>query len=183
MSQPNNWYVITGGPSTGKTSLIDELQKRGYKTIPEAARKVIDEAMAKGISMAELRADESRFQDDIVRFKATVESSQDPNELTFLDRGMQDSLAYLRYYGFPEESWHMDLMNSARYRKVFLLEPLPTFEQDYARIEDEDFTKRIHGLFLEAYTQYGMKPVVLPPVSIDDRVTIILSHVHKGQPS
>lgn len=26
-----NWYVITGGPSTGKTAVIEILQKQGIK--------------------------------------------------------------------------------------------------------------------------------------------------------
>ena len=44
----SSWYVITGGPSTGKTTLLEELAKRGYKTIPEVARVVIDEGIAAG---------------------------------------------------------------------------------------------------------------------------------------
>ena len=31
-------YVITGGPGTGKTSLIEELKIVGYQTVKEVAR-------------------------------------------------------------------------------------------------------------------------------------------------
>ena len=36
-------YVITGGPGTGKTSLIEELKIVGYQTVKEVARDIIKE--------------------------------------------------------------------------------------------------------------------------------------------
>src|SRR6185312_6669514 len=41
-------YVLTGGPCAGKTTVILELQKRGYHVLEEAARSVIDEMLAQG---------------------------------------------------------------------------------------------------------------------------------------
>ena len=35
--------ILAGGPSCGKTSIVKELRKRGYTTIDEAAREVIEE--------------------------------------------------------------------------------------------------------------------------------------------
>jgi predicted ATPase len=37
------FYTITGGPGSGKTSLINELQKRGYRCMAEVARQLIQE--------------------------------------------------------------------------------------------------------------------------------------------
>ena len=38
-----NKFVITGGPGFGKTSLLKELEKKGYKVFHEAARAIIEE--------------------------------------------------------------------------------------------------------------------------------------------
>ena len=173
----NNWYVVTGGPSTGKTTLLAELEKLGHKTIPEAARVVIDEALAKGISVEELRADEKRFQEDVARVKETVEAERDPNTLTFFDRGMQDTTAYMRHYGFTIEPWVKALTDKSRYQKVYLLEPLPTYETDYARTEDKDFSQHLHKLLHDAYTECGMEPIIVPAVSVEDRVKFVLDRV------
>lgn len=43
MFMKHNFYVITGGPGAGKTTLINELNKNNYKTIPEEVRKIIKE--------------------------------------------------------------------------------------------------------------------------------------------
>ena len=37
----NNFYVITGGPGSGKTSLINELNNSGYLTVPEGGHRII----------------------------------------------------------------------------------------------------------------------------------------------
>lgn len=177
----NNWYVITGGPSSGKTTLLKELEKLGHKTIPEAARTVIDEALKKGISVEELRSNEKRFQNDVARLKEKIEATHDKNVLTFFDRGMQDTVAYMRHYGFGIEDWVAVFMDKARYQKVFLLEPLSTYQSDYARTEDHDFAKNLHKLLHDAYTEFGMKPVHVPAVSLNDRVKLILDKVKMEQ--
>lgn len=173
----NNWYVITGGPSTGKTTLLKQLEKLGHKTIPEAARTVIDEALGKGISVEELRSDEKRFQNDVARLKEKIEATHDKSVLTFFDRGMQDTVAYMRLYSFNIDDWVASLMDKAKYQKVFLLEPLSTYQSDYARIEDYGAAKGLHKLLRDAYVEFGMEPILVPAAGLDDRVKIILDNI------
>lgn len=177
----NNWYVITGGPSTGKTTLLAELDKLGYRVVPEGARMVIDEGIAKGLTIEQIRADEGVFQHDVLKFKEKMEAALEDDKLTFLDRAMHDSLAYLRYYEMPIEDWMYELIEKSKYKKVFLLEPLPQFVHDYARTEGADFTKAMDKLLFDAYAEYGMEPVRLPPVSVSDRLQIVLEHVGKAE--
>ncbi|MGQ3076085.1 MAG: AAA family ATPase, partial [Ferrovibrionaceae bacterium] len=33
--------VVTGGPGSGKSSLIDAMAQRGFRTMPEAGRAII----------------------------------------------------------------------------------------------------------------------------------------------
>src|SRR4051812_9670205 len=120
----SDWYVITGGPSTGKTTLLDELEKLGYATIGEAARMEIDEAVAIGLTAEELREDEKHFQDEVVRRRVELESGVPAGREVFLDRGMQDSLAYYRYYDFEIEPWVRDLIDETTYGLAFVMEPL-----------------------------------------------------------
>jgi predicted ATPase len=177
----NNWYVITGGPSTGKTTLLKKLNKLGYSVIPEAARTLIDESIQKGISVEELRADERKFQEAVARMKEKIESELDPNELIFFDRGMHDSIAYMRYYNYKIDDWLQELSNKSVYKNVFLLKPLKRYEKDYARVEDDAFRGKIHALLKDAYSEFKMEPISLKPVSVNDRLKIILEHIEAEQ--
>lgn len=44
----DRFFVVTGGPGAGKTSLITELARRGFHTIPESGRAIIREEMQSG---------------------------------------------------------------------------------------------------------------------------------------
>lgn len=176
VSRPD-WYVITGGPSTGKTTQIRLLTEQGYHTVPEAARLIIDEALAKGVTIEELRADEKKFQDDIAKRKMEIEATTPRDRLTFFDRGMHDTLAYLRYHTFKTEPWVAELMKISHYKKVFLLEPLERFSEDYARTEDAEFTKQIDQLFYDAYHEYGMEVIRVPDIGKTERLSYILNHL------
>ncbi|HVA10932.1 MAG TPA: ATP-binding protein [Candidatus Dormibacteraeota bacterium] len=173
----NNWYVITGGPSAGKTTLISRLEQLGYQTVPEAARVIIDKAVAKGLAAGELRSDEKHFQEDVARLKTKLEAKYDKNTPTFFDRGMHDTLAYLRLYDFRIEKWVEELMPRSNYKKVFLLEPLGDYEQDYARTESRDTVKQLHQLLHEAYAEYGMKPIRIKATTVDERLKTILDQI------
>jgi predicted ATPase len=177
MPSYDKWYVITGGPSTGKTTLQAEMAKLGYKTVEEAARLEIDDAVSRGITVEEFREDEKRFQDEVVRRRVKLEAQVPKDEVVFLDRGMQDSLAYYRYYDFDIEPWVFDFIKDTTYGKVFLMEPLGIYKQDYARTEVRDFNDYISDLLYDAYVEYGMQPVRVPPVSVEERVKIVLEHV------
>jgi predicted ATPase len=41
-------FVITGGPRSGKTTLLNELARRRYPCVPEVARQIIQEQVASG---------------------------------------------------------------------------------------------------------------------------------------
>ena len=173
----NKWYVLTGGPSTGKTTLLQQLQALHYSTIPEAARQIIDEFLARGISIESLRADELKFQAMVAKRKASLEASVDPQSITFFERGMHDTLAYVRYYNFAIDSQLATLLNQAHYSRVFLLEPLDVYHDDYARVEDANFTRQLHQLLYDAYSEFNMKPITIPNLPVKDRLNLIISNL------
>ena len=55
MKNRTNWYVITGGPSTGKTTVVNLLAEKGYNTAIEHARHYIETMSIGGKTVAEIR--------------------------------------------------------------------------------------------------------------------------------
>lgn len=171
------WYVITGAPGSGKTLLIDMLAALGYATVPEAARNIIDEGLARGLTLQDIRGDEHAWQEAILKRVLEYEAAAKQDTITFLDRGAHDGLAHLRYYGLtPKDHWQ-PMTSHKPYRTVFLLEPLPDVERDYARIEDANFAKKITAITDDVYSELGMEPIRIPFLPPEERLKIILSHL------
>ena len=168
-----NWYVITGGPSSGKTTTVNLLRERGYKTTIEHARHYLDTQRINGKTVEEVRKNQMEFQLGVIEMQIDQENSLDPNDIVFLDRAIPDSLAYYRFLNLPPDKVLLEAMTKVVYKGVFILDRLPLV-QDYARTEDEVAQKRIHELLTEVYESLPSPVVhvpVLPPI---DRVGFIL---------
>ena len=174
--QKNNWYVVTGGPSTGKSTLLEDLEKRGYKTIPEAARVFIDQEIAKGLTIQEIRSDEQSFQEKVLEMKMETEKGLNLEETIFLDRGIPDSESYMLLHNFPIDENLKEAIQNCFYKKVFLLDPLD-YEVDYARTETEDERKKLQKLLREAYEKLGFQVVVVPVMGREQRAEFVLNNL------
>ncbi len=179
MNSDNRWYVITGGPSSGKTTLLAELEKLGHNTIPEAARTVIDNGILEGLTVEQIRKDEKKFQEEVTKMKIKIESLHPKDALTFFDRGMHDTLAYMSHYDFEIADWVESAFKTAKYKKVFLLDQLPVFEKDYARTESQDFPEKIYSLLHEAYKKFGFYIVKVPVLPVKQRAQFILENIEE----
>ncbi|MBI4922669.1 MAG: ATP-binding protein [Devosia nanyangense] len=171
-----NWYVITGGPSSGKTTTVNLLGARGYKTTVEHARHYIDTQRVIGRTVEEIRANQQEFQRRVTAMQIAQEQALDPEELCFLDRALPDALAYYRFLDLTPDETLLQAIPSASYRKVFLLDLLP-LAKDYARTEDEAAQKRIHGLLGEVYRDLGFPVEAVPPIAPLERVDFILTRL------
>jgi len=172
----SNWYVITGGPSSGKTTVLEELAKSGYLTYPEAARVFIDKEMAKRKTLKEVRGDEAEFQRKVLKIKINVEKEAPKDKTVFFDRAIPDSIAYYQICGLdPKEVLKFCQKNV--YQKIFFLEQLP-FDQDYARIEDNQTIKKLNKFLKESYKNLGYEVIDIPVIPVEERVRKILKEIN-----
>jgi predicted ATPase len=168
-----HWCVITGAPCSGKTSVITELSRRGFRVVPEAARAYIDAELIKGRSLSEIKADPRRFEGRIFQAKLQMEASLPAGDALFLDRALPDSIAYYVLEGLdPSEPRRQSLR--VRYEQVFLFERLE-FMRDRVRSENAQSADRIERLIEAAYNDLGYAIVRVPVMPIPDRIEYVLS--------
>lgn len=171
-----NWYVITGGPCSGKTTIVNMLAERGYKTTIEDARHYIDTQLADGKTVKEIRKHQSDFQLKVLNMQIDQESSLSPDELVFLDRAIPDALAYYRFLDLPEDEELIKMLAVVSYRKIFILDYLPLVE-DYARHEDAAAQRKIHKLITAVYESLPFPVVHVPVLPPQQRVDYILENL------
>jgi len=173
-----SWYVITGAPCSGKTSVINALEQRGFRVVHEVARAYIDDEISKGKSLKQIKSDTYRFENHIFMTKLKIEAALPTDELIFLDRAVPDSIAYFQFDGL-DPSQPIKKSKDVRYKKIFLFDRL-AFLKDGVRSEDDHLADRLDNLLEEAYRKLQYKIVRVPAISVEDRTAFILERLDQG---
>ncbi len=172
-----NWVAIIGAPSSGKSSVIEELATRGYMVEREVARAYIEERMAHGASLEDVRGPEGiqHMQRQIFARSVARDEQLDPTALVFFDRGLGDAIFYYKRAGLdPAPVW--DVSRHYRYRAVFMLQRLP-ITADNIRTEDDAAAQQMQQAFYADYLALGYDVVMVPVMSITERADFILQHL------
>ncbi len=176
MAIKTNWYVLTGGPCSGKSKVLEYLESQGYNISKEVARTLMDEGIEKGKTVEEIKKDETKFQNDILNLKIKLENKLDPKQTIFLDRGIPDSIVYFKESGLDTDIAVKE-SGKKRYKKVFFLKQ-PHIKNDYARTEDVKTSKRISKLLFEVYTDLGYDLITVPVTkTIKEKAKFILNNL------
>lgn len=176
MKNANNWYVITGAPSSGKTTTLNTIEKKGYKVFYEWARILIDKEMKKGKTLKEIRKDEISFQRKVLKLKINFEKKLPQKRLLFMERGIPDTTAYMKMCGVTKDKILEKAVKNCYYKRVFLLEPIE-YELDYARTESQEEAILIDKLIEESYTKLHINVLRVPKMSVSRRVSFILNNL------
>jgi len=174
----DNLFVITGGPGARKTTVLRELERRGYRCSEEVARQIIQEQVKIGgealpwantAPYAELMLTES-----IAAFRNNSPSS----EIIFMGRGVPDVACYLRPIGMP--IFFDELMaacESYRYNtKVFMAPPWKEiYTTDTGRKQSWEEAVETHRQMVAVYKELEYKPLEIPRLPPAKRAEFILS--------
>lgn len=171
-----NWYVITGGPCTGKTTAVELLAAKGYKTIMEQARHYIDTQTIQGKTVEEIKANKEQFQLEVLNLQIKEETKLDVNQVAFLDRALPDAMAYYEFLSIRYDARLIEMCNRFCYQKVFVLDRLPLIN-DYARLEDEFEQIRIHNLIIDVYRRFPCPVIQVPVLPPQERIEFILKRL------
>ncbi len=179
--------VITGGPSTGKTSLIDSLAAAGHTCFPEVIRLMTLEAKEKG-TLSSLTTNPIASVSDPLDFNRKILSAREvhykkagltEDVVVFFDRGIPDVLAYMDYFGQTYGTEFTSSAHTHQYDTVFIL---PIWKEIYVideqRFESFDEALAIHEHLWESYTGLGYDVIEVPKANVADRVDFIVKNLH-----
>jgi predicted ATPase len=172
------FFVLTGGPGSGKSTLIDALARTGHAAMPEAGRAIIQEQVASN-GHALPWADRAMFAEKMLTRDAnTYRAAREQRGLVFFDRGIPDVVGYLRLCGLRVPAHAREAATTLRYDGVFILPPWPDiFTQDSERKQDFAEAVRTYDMLASTYADYGYAPVEVPRASIDERCRFILDRL------
>lgn len=171
--------VITGGPGTGKTSIIKELEEKQHCCLHEVSRQITLEAQKKGIDQLFLTEpllfSEMLLEGRINQFR---EAEQIETDLIFIDRGVPDVVAYMDFFGNEYPPIFQHVCKEYVYDAVFLLPPWEEiYVCDNERYEDFKQATIIYGHLKRTYLEAGYSPIEVPLGAVKERTAFILDHL------
>jgi predicted ATPase len=173
-----NWHVITGAPCSGKSTLIGQLAKQGFKTVPESARLYIEREMANGRSNHPIRVNGATLQRNIKDMQLRIEDGLQVNDVLFLDGAVPGSLAWYRVYGVNPNEILLDCFRR-RYASVFMLDLLP-FQPDEERVDEMvNIARYLDEWHTRDYTALGYNVVRVPVLPTEARLGYVLERFSK----
>ena len=172
-------FVVTGGPGSGKSSLIAALAVQGIATMPEAGRAIIRVQVARGgdaLPWKDRVAFAARMLERELRSHDEARTLAGP---VVLDRGIPDVIGYLRVCGLPVPAEAERAAAAFRYnRMVFIAPHWPAiYARDAERKQDETEAAVTHDMMTRVYAELGYALVPLPRATIAERVRFVMERI------
>jgi predicted ATPase len=179
MSGCERFHVITGGPGSGKTNLIEALARAGYARTVEAGRAIIQDQLAiDGPALPWL--DPLAFAELMLSWELrSYRMAEEMRDPVFFDRGVTDLVGYLTLVGRRVPAHIARAAERFRYnRRVFVAPPWPEiYTQDAERKQTPEEAVRTYEALVAAYSNCGYALVSLPLVSVEERVRFVLDDI------
>ncbi len=172
--------VITGGPGTGKSTVIEKLTQLEFTCMPEISRIITKGAQEKGIDQLFLK-DPLLFSNLLLegRINQYKKAEVTADKIVFFDRGIPDIFGYLNYLetDYPENFIDQSLKH--RYDKVFMMPPWKSiYKTDNERYESYEQSLIIYEHLILAYQKIDYFVVIVPEGSIASRAEFILNSLN-----
>ena len=186
----SNFYVVAGGPGSGKTALIEALRARGQLCVDECIRKIIRQQVKIGGDGLHWK-DQTIFRELILSWSIEAfESVSERVRPVFFDRGIPELLGEVieedpirrksRLSDRPAELKHLQRAAELfRYNsKVFMAPPWEEiYCTDTERKGDFDHAIKAYRATVDVYLKCGYSLIELPCVPPEIRASFVMEQI------
>lgn len=172
--------IISGGPGAGKTSLLNALANKGYRTFPEVSRTLIREQaeLSDGVlPWTNLPAFAALCLEHMSAQRREALRSTMPS---FVDRAIPDICAYLAVGGEPVAAHYRDAAQGYHPQVFFCAPNASIYVQDDERPHSFAEAQAIHAQLKATYQSLGYEVVDVPWDGIEARANWVLARMQQG---
>lgn len=166
------FVILSGCSGGGKSTLLEELKRQGYSVVEEAGRKIVKEhgdlelqvlcemIIAKSLEAYQQAKTMTKVKDGII----------------FFDRSFLEGINYFLSINMPKYDY---LIDEFRYYPVVYMTPpwKEIYVQDKERKHTIDDGVKEYNQLITFYPSCGYEIVVLPKVSVQERVEFVLAEL------
>ena len=173
----DNLVIITGGPGSGKSTLIAALAAAGYDTAPEAGRALIQQQVRIG---GDAHLDATRFAELSLSWDMrSYDWALTRPGLVFFDRALPGIPAHYSLHGTAVPRHVEAAIAACPYRRLVFVAPAwrDIYRNDVERRQTWAEAVAVHRAVRETYPRYGYEPMELLCDSVAARVEFILCNL------
>lgn len=179
MYYKENYFILTGGPGSGKTTLINKLQEMGYAIVPEVGREIIKEQIATGGDALPWK-DTTKYAQQMLQHAVSdfLKHTSDDG-LYLFDRGIGDSLGYASLIELCKQTDFNTAVKRYRYNEVVFICPPweEIYQTDNERLQDYELAVRTYHAIEKVYLAHGYKLIEVPKTHVNLRAQFIIEHL------
>lgn len=173
----DRFIVLSGCSGGGKSTLLEELRRRGYAVVEEPGRRIVQEELATGGNALPWQDLAAFLKRAIALALSDRAARRDHPGPVFFDRGLIDAASALEAH--TGEPVFAPLAAQHRYhRRVFLAPPWPEiYTGDPERRHGFETAVAEYERLAVAYPAVGYEVTLLPKAAVAERADFLLSHV------
>jgi len=185
-----NNIVITGPPSSGKSTIIKELSVNGYNTVPETASMNIERSKIGFDRSGTVPQKDGRIEDVVstLKFQNSITTKQliaesqngiHDDSTLILDRSLIDNIAYRKYLDVPVGEKLKQVVQN-RYDKVLFFEALELDESGARYEKSKSEQKEIEHILFDTYDEYDIDNDDMHTIlecGVESRLEMVIDHI------
>ncbi|MBL4863601.1 MAG: AAA family ATPase [Rhodobiaceae bacterium] len=172
-------YVLSGCSGGGKSTLLTELGRRGYRTVSEPGREIVREELEKG-GDALPWINPQAFADRAIEMSVgAFDEVASHRGSVFFDRSFIDAVSSVVHQTGALSPDHTQLVHQRRYAPmVFLVPPWPEiFVTDAERQTGYEEAVAEYERLLVSFELFGYKAVIMPKEPVEKRADFVLAAI------
>jgi predicted ATPase len=176
----HRFVVISGCSGGGKSTLLEELARRGHAIVEEPGRRIVRDETARGgtaLPWVDPAAFARRAIEVALRDR---EAAARHDGWVFFDRGLIDAAAALEH-ATGEPALETYGRGHRHHAQVFMTPPWPEiYAHDAERRHDLTAALDEYERLRDAYPRLGYETVILPKLGVSERAEFILQRLGAG---
>lgn len=172
--------VISGCSGGGKSTLLDELARRGHRAFTEPGREIVKSELASGGDALPWK-NVQRFAERCIAHAIEQLKASEKDTLAFFDRSIIDAVSALKHLNLTVPDAARRTLEQRPYaHHVFMAPPWPElFAADSERRHSFEESKSEFERLLVSYKNLGHQTVLIPRRSVAERADFILGAIEK----